>query len=104
MMRSVTHSNDATTHNVVHLDVAHPAGSSLDLAARVARLEAILIPPDDRGVPLKVAAERLGVHRNTVQRWIAEGRVPAVRWRNRWEVDPTWLASQAVHQLLAESR
>lgn len=92
-MRSVTHSNSTTTHNVVKLDVAHPAGSGLDLAARVARLEAVVFPPGARGVTVRAAAERLGVHRNTLLRWIAEGRVPAVMWRNQWEIDATWLAA-----------
>ena len=93
MMPSVTHRDQPSTHNVVDIGAAHPAGSHLDLAARVARIEAILFPPDSRGVSVRVAAERLGVHRNTIQRWIAEGRIPAVRWRNQWEIDATWLAS-----------
>lgn len=69
------------------------ADQTQDLAERVARLEAIILG-SDRGVPTAVAAERLGVHRNTLINWIHTGAAPARKWAGAWEVNPQWLATQ----------
>ena len=82
-----TSSDDAPTLTV--------ASGGDDLAARVARIEALLFGVE-RWLPVSVVAERLGVARTTVHSWIQRGHdIPARQFGGRWEIDPTWVAEQA---------
>lgn len=40
------------------------------------------------------AARRLGVNKSTMTRWIAAGKVPAVRQGGRWRVRATWVDAE----------
>ena len=40
------------------------------------------------------AARRLGVNKSTMTRWIAAGKVPAVRQGDRWRVRVTWVDAE----------
>jgi len=40
------------------------------------------------------AARRLGVNKSTMSRWIATGKVPAVRQGGRWRVRATWVDAE----------
>jgi len=40
------------------------------------------------------AARRLGVNKSTMTRWIATGKVPAVRQGGRWRVRVTWVDAE----------
>lgn len=64
------------------------------LLARIERLEALLLGAD-RWVSVGEAARLLRVHRSTVHDWVTNGNAPARRWRGRWELDPTWVATTA---------
>lgn len=65
-----------------------------DLAARVARIEAVLFGVE-RWLGVGEAADRLGVSRWAIHRAIKSGEAPARKHRERWEIDPVWVATQA---------
>lgn len=79
------------------LHAAPPSLTVADLHQRVARLEALLLDTN-RGIPVTVAAARLGVHRNTILGWIHRGTAPATKWMGEWEIDPTWVAAETMRR------
>lgn len=68
-----------------------------DLAARVERLEALVLAADS-WVPAAVAAQRLGIPRTTLVGWLVAGQAPGRKIGHRWQVEPAWFAAQLVQR------
>jgi predicted site-specific integrase-resolvase len=58
---------------------------------------------DDRrrfNMPVRVAADRLGVHPETIKRWARSGKVPARKnFAGHWLLDPQDIDSIPVHEV-----
>lgn len=88
------------------LAVSAEAPDVADLAARLERVEAVLrlvepflcLDDDGRWLPIREVHRRLGIPVSTLRTAAAEGRIPAQRVRDRWEISPEWVAAQAIQR------
>lgn len=68
-----------------------------DLERGLADLTRLLGTATDRPMRVGQVAERLGVNRSSVHRWIANGTCPARMWRGRWEIPAAWVRDVLLH-------